>query len=213
MSPNFFPPPLPLERTSSGVFSRPKKVPQVSADLVVKLSFSFNDLGCSYLDDYRSALNFSPDSPYSSSTSHSPTSCISDCSSRSISPIDDVGRHLFRCLESLSPTEDKPQIRQNLYKTELCRSWLESHHCRYGSKCQFAHGEHELRPVQRHPRYKSMQCVTFHTVGTCAYGQRCRFSHYEDSPLVNIHFAEDKRLPVFKTMTTEECACMSEISV
>lgn len=39
-----------------------------------------------------------------------------------------------------------------LYKTELCRSWEEKGSCRYGSKCQFAHGEEELRLVQRHPK-------------------------------------------------------------
>lgn len=43
-----------------------------------------------------------------------------------------------------------------LYKTELCRSWEEKGTCRYGSKCQFAHGEEELRNVSRHPK------VTFH---------------------------------------------------
>eukprot|EP00741_Cyanophora_paradoxa_P001844 tig00000507_g1787.t1 len=64
-----------------------------------------------------------------------------------------------------------------LYKTEMCRSWNESGTCRYGMKCQFAHGADELRPVQRHPRYKSQHCISFHTIGTCAYGKRCRFSH------------------------------------
>lgn len=39
----------------------------------------------------------------------------------------------------------------SLYKTERCRSWEESGKCRYGAKCQFAHGG-ELRPVQRHPK-------------------------------------------------------------
>lgn len=39
-----------------------------------------------------------------------------------------------------------------LYKTELCRSWEEKGTCRYGAKCQFAHGEDELRNVQRHPK-------------------------------------------------------------
>lgn len=39
-----------------------------------------------------------------------------------------------------------------LYKTELCRSWEEKHTCRYGTKCQFAHGEDELRNVSRHPK-------------------------------------------------------------
>lgn len=39
-----------------------------------------------------------------------------------------------------------------LYKTELCRSWEEKGTCRYGTKCQFAHGEDELRTVARHPK-------------------------------------------------------------
>jgi len=67
--------------------------------------------------------------------------------------------------------------RQNLYKTELCRSWVESASCKYGNKCQFAHGQHELRPVIRHPKYKTEICKTFHTNGTCPYGKRCRFVH------------------------------------
>ena len=39
-----------------------------------------------------------------------------------------------------------------LYKTELCRSWEEKGTCRYGPKCQFAHGEEEIRKVARHPK-------------------------------------------------------------
>mmetsp|Transcript_22254 Transcript_22254/g.55822 ORF Transcript_22254/g.55822 Transcript_22254/m.55822 type:complete len:247 (-) Transcript_22254:139-879(-) len=49
--------------------------------------------------------------------------------------------------------------------------------CRYGLKCQFAHGREELRPVMRHPKYKTEICKTFHTIGTCPYGKRCRFIH------------------------------------
>lgn len=30
------------------------------------------------------------------------------------------------------------------YKTELCKNWQEFGHCRYGTKCRFAHGHHEL---------------------------------------------------------------------
>lgn len=36
-----------------------------------------------------------------------------------------------------------------LYKTELCRSFNRAGYCRYGLKCQFAHGIHELRPSPR----------------------------------------------------------------
>lgn len=42
-----------------------------------------------------------------------------------------------------------------LLQTELCRTWSATGQCRYGGKCQFAHGFHELRPVQRHPKYKT----------------------------------------------------------
>jgi len=66
---------------------------------------------------------------------------------------------------------------QNLYKTELCRSFVETGACRYGFKCQFAHGKNELRPVLRHPKYKTEICKTFHSTGTCPYGIRCRFIH------------------------------------
>ncbi|KAK9704194.1 hypothetical protein K7432_010344 [Basidiobolus ranarum] len=64
-----------------------------------------------------------------------------------------------------------------LYKTELCRSFGETATCRYGTKCQFAHGEHELRPVSRHPKYKTLLCKAFWEQGSCPYGQRCCFVH------------------------------------
>jgi len=66
---------------------------------------------------------------------------------------------------------------QSLYKTELCRSFEETGNCRYGAKCQFAHGKAELRQLLRHPKYKTEVCKTFHTIGTCPYGNRCRFIH------------------------------------
>ena len=61
--------------------------------------------------------------------------------------------------ESGSPTSSSGQTgpsannrKLGLYKTELCRSWEEKGTCRYGTKCQFAHGEDELRTVSRHPK-------------------------------------------------------------
>ncbi|KAL6304168.1 hypothetical protein BKA93DRAFT_733617 [Sparassis latifolia] len=66
-----------------------------------------------------------------------------------------------------------------LYKTELCRSWEEKGSCRYGAKCQFAHGEEELRKVSRHPKYKTEICRTFWVSGSCPYGKRCCFIHTE----------------------------------
>ncbi|KAJ3590299.1 hypothetical protein NHX12_008252 [Muraenolepis orangiensis] len=63
------------------------------------------------------------------------------------------------------------------YKTELCRSFAESSVCKYGNKCQFAHGLDELRDLNRHPKYKTEPCRTFHTIGFCPYGIRCHFVH------------------------------------
>uniref|UniRef100_A0A8C9KHL0 mRNA decay activator protein ZFP36 n=1 Tax=Panthera tigris altaica TaxID=74533 RepID=A0A8C9KHL0_PANTA len=63
------------------------------------------------------------------------------------------------------------------YKTELCRPFEENGACKYGDKCQFAHGIHELRSLTRHPKYKTELCRTFHTIGFCPYGPRCHFIH------------------------------------
>ncbi|GAA6059623.1 hypothetical protein JCM10212_004126 [Sporobolomyces blumeae] len=64
-----------------------------------------------------------------------------------------------------------------LYKTELCRSWEEKGTCRYGFKCQFAHGREEQREIARHPKFKSELCRTFAVQGSCPYGRRCCFIH------------------------------------
>ncbi|XP_055986508.1 mRNA decay activator protein ZFP36L2-like, partial [Sorex fumeus] len=66
------------------------------------------------------------------------------------------------------------------YKTELCRPFEESGACRYGDKCQFAHGGRELRLLARHPKYKTELCRTFHSAGLCPYGPRCHFIHNAD---------------------------------
>ncbi|KAG7512750.1 mRNA decay activator protein ZFP36L2 isoform X1 [Solea senegalensis] len=75
--------------------------------------------------------------------------------------------------------QQKPssQINSTRYKTELCRPFEENGSCKYGEKCQFAHGYHELRSLSRHPKYKTEPCRTFHTIGFCPYGPRCHFIH------------------------------------
>ena len=66
------------------------------------------------------------------------------------------------------------------YKTELCRPYEENGTCKYGDKCQFAHGFHELRGLNRHPKYKTEFCRTYHTIGFCPYGPRCHFIHNDE---------------------------------
>ncbi|CEG65794.1 hypothetical protein RMATCC62417_02501 [Rhizopus microsporus] len=67
-----------------------------------------------------------------------------------------------------------------LYKTEFCRNWIELGHCRYGTKCLYAHGEKEIRTVPRHARYKTQICRAYHSDGSCPYGIRCTFIHDSD---------------------------------
>jgi hypothetical protein len=80
-------------------------------------------------------------------------------------------------IDGIPPAIEEQLNSQSLYKTELCRSFEETGTCRYGVKCQFAHGKDELRPVLRHPKYKTEICRTFHNSGSCPYGKRCRFIH------------------------------------
>jgi tristetraprolin len=62
----------------------------------------------------------------------------------------------------------------------MCRPFQEHGVCKYGEKCQFAHGTTELRTVNRHPKYKTDMCRTYHSVGFCPYGPRCHFIHSLD---------------------------------
>ncbi|XP_041645701.1 mRNA decay activator protein ZFP36L2 isoform X2 [Cheilinus undulatus] len=88
------------------------------------------------------------------------------------------------------------QINSTRYKTELCRPFEENGSCKYGEKCQFAHGYHELRSLSRHPKYKTEPCRTFHTIGFCPYGPRCHFIHNADerrpSPAANANLQEPR---------------------
>jgi hypothetical protein len=81
------------------------------------------------------------------------------------------------------------QINYSRYKTELCRQFSENGECKYGDKCQFAHGINDLKDVNRHPKYKTDYCKTFHSKGFCPYGPRCHFIHefYEKSTEIATH--------------------------
>lgn len=76
-----------------------------------------------------------------------------------------------------SLTDNPKQMNYGRYKTELCRQFSENGECKYGDKCQFAHGVVDLKDVNRHPKYKTDYCKTFHSKGFCPYGPRCHFIH------------------------------------
>ena len=65
------------------------------------------------------------------------------------------------------------------YKTELCKSWIETNFCVYGNKCRFAHGNHELNNKEFNSNYKKKPCSSFLKYGFCPYGTRCNFKHDE----------------------------------
>lgn len=79
--------------------------------------------------------------------------------------------------KSLEDGRKPPQCSTSRYKTELCRPFQEYGFCKYGDKCQFAHGEQDLRVLPRHPKYKTELCRTYHSTGFCPYGPRCHFIH------------------------------------
>ncbi|GAB0097496.1 Protein TIS11 [Sergentomyia squamirostris] len=97
--------------------------------------------------------------------------------------IENLGGH--RKLER-TQSEPLPQVNTSRYKTELCRPFEEAGECKYGDKCQFAHGMYELRNLQRHPKYKTELCRTFHSVGYCPYGPRCHFVHNAEEARLNM---------------------------
>lgn len=99
-------------------------------------------------------------------------------------------RRLERTQSAPAPGMAPPQgaitattVNTSRYKTELCRPFEEFGVCKYGDKCQFAHGMAELRSLARHPKYKTELCRTYHTVGFCPYGPRCHFVHNQDEVL------------------------------
>lgn len=81
---------------------------------------------------------------------------------------------------SFEDSKKQSQSCTSRYKTELCRPYQEYRVCKYGDKCQFAHGEEDLRILPRHPKYKTELCRTYHSTGFCPYGPRCHFIHNMD---------------------------------
>lgn len=87
--------------------------------------------------------------------------------------------HIHRTTQ---PTE-QPQLNKELYKTELCESFTTKGTCRYGNKCQFAHGLHELKFKPKSNNYRTKPCVNWAKYGYCPYGKRCCFKHGNDEDI------------------------------
>lgn len=57
------------------------------------------------------------------------------------------GRERSRSGSQKRPTSKERQ--EEMYKTELCSAWVNQKKCRFGHRCIFAHGKHELRSSKR----------------------------------------------------------------
>lgn len=89
-----------------------------------------------------------------------------------------------------------------LFKTIICKNYIETGWCQFGDQCRYAHGKKDLRSkpdkfvidtnelsdemkakmkakAQSTPGYKSKLCQTFEETGHCQYGDICIFAHGE----------------------------------
>ena len=83
----------------------------------------------------------------------------------------------MQILKQIKQSKENQETGKIRYKTEICRSFKDNSICRYGQKCQFAHGDHELRNLNRHEKFKTELCRRFHQDSYCPYGPRCHFIH------------------------------------
>ena len=100
----------------------------------------------------------------------------------------------------MNPTQALKGPQNPRYKTSICKNFNTEQGCQYGEKCQFAHGQEELRVVSNIPQgsgapmqtqlkpqvpqypknvlnYKIVKCKNFENDGQCKYGMRCSFAH------------------------------------
>ena len=108
------------------------------------------------------------------------------------------------------------------YKTEMCKTWVDTGVCPYGNKCRFAHGKHELVSKPITSCYKKKPCKSFETFGFCPYGSRCNFKHDErkltDIPIsyyyiqlfIKNNFTPNKRLKIFEEISSEKLDTYSD---
>ena len=127
--------------------------------------------------------------------------------------------------DALEPVNyEEERLKDPKYKTELCKSWIETNFCVYGNKCRFAHGNHELNNKEFNSNYKKKPCSSFLKYGFCPYGKRCNFKHDERKltdiilPYFYIQlfikncFNFGKRLKIFEEITNGDINSDSTLS-
>ena len=88
----------------------------------------------------------------------------------------DPKKHVEKKTDPKKPVEKKTDPKK---KTQLCKHF-EKGECKYGDKCNFAHGASELNiapPKKVHRTvFKTEPCKHFEK-GECKYGDKCNFAH------------------------------------
>jgi hypothetical protein len=74
-------------------------------------------------------------------------------------------------------TQGVNQSRQALRNTRLC-THFQKRRCKYGSNCNFAHDEVQLKP--KPDLLKVVLCARFMGKGRCPMGDNCRFAHGQE---------------------------------
>lgn len=130
----------------------------------------------------RLALSRMNSTPATSATGSTAASSAASLVNNILGNLQQQHRRLERTQSAPAPSAAvaATTVNTSRYKTELCRPFEEFGVCKYGDKCQFAHGANELRSLARHPKYKTELCRTYHTVGFCPYGPRCHFVHNQE---------------------------------
>ncbi|QLQ82363.1 hypothetical protein HG537_0H01250 [Torulaspora globosa] len=95
----------------------------------------------------------------------------------------DVSRKTDHIANTTRVPDSQQQLNKELYKTELCESFTTKGHCKYGNRCQFAHGLGELKFKQRSTNFRTKPCVNWTKLGYCPYGKRCCFKHGDDNDI------------------------------
>jgi len=95
-------------------------------------------------------------------------------------------------------SSDELRDKPNLFKTQLCQTFLQEGHCEKGENCTFAHGESELRSTP--DLFKTALCHLW-SQGRCPSGDECRFAHgYDDLRPAPSHSKFKKKAPTTKRM-------------
>lgn len=59
------------------------------------------------------------------------------------------------------------------YKSMPCAYFTLFGYCKKGDFCTYAHGNHELKPIQK----VTVCCLRYHRAGFCQFGPKCLYTH------------------------------------